>query len=478
MFGRYKIENIFLSIGLIFGLLLVFLVPPLQSPDEDSHFKKAYLVSNMHFFPEVGPNGEIGNYISKSIVDFEDSLRYLIGNMDAKYSYKSQYFSSHLEVDKGQSVFIQYSTSQANPILFIPQSLGMFILKVTVDNPLFGFNQSISPINYLYIGRVFNLIFYLVMCYFSLKIIPILKNALLLITLMPMTFSLASSLSYDCVIISTIFLFVAFVLRICIDTKITVIDRRLFLFFLIFSIVIIQFKQVYYPLFLLTLFIPVTKFRNKKAKIIFISSMIAAGVISLLLWSGLTNTLLHKAKAVSDNHSLDQIKFILHSPFQYAEILFNTFKSSLKFYFVGFVGDLGWLDTNYPYLFLILYFAAIIISAFFDNTEFSVRIKLKVFSFTLSFIVIILIETALYAIWTSLDGMGGVGAALVTGVQGRYFIPISITMLIIFKNNFSSQNKFINSLSNKISFLVPHFIVFSMILTILIILIRYWIPVV
>lgn len=45
-----RINKLFLKLMFIFGIVFVFVIPPFQMADEDSHFKKAYLVSNLNFF--------------------------------------------------------------------------------------------------------------------------------------------------------------------------------------------------------------------------------------------------------------------------------------------------------------------------------------------------------------------------------------------------------------------------------------------
>lgn len=475
MLERRKVEHIFLSLGIIFGLILVFLIPPLQAPDEDSHFKKSYIVSTLNLFPQIGPQGNIGNYVPRSILEFENSMRNMMGNMDAKYSYKSMYVSSHLEVAQGEEEFVEFSTSKTNPILFVPQAIGMFLLKVTFDNPVLHWSDNISPVNYVYVGRVANLIFYLVMCYYAIKHIPFLKNTLLLIALMPMTLSLASSLSYDALINGSLFLFLAVVLKVCFSDEVKVIDRKTMLFFIVFSAIMIHFKQVYVPLLLLILFIPKEKFSNKKQKVYFSLSVLGAAILSYAIWSGLSGFLLRNATVASDSNAVDQIKFIINHPFQYASILWDTMMASGRFYFIGFIGNLGWLDTNYPFLYLIMYAVIIFFSAVFDQTSVQVGYRFKVSSVLIGILVIILVETALYIIWTSIEGLGGVGAPLITGVQSRYFIPIAIPVLLVLKNNFCSYNRYGEKAATLYNWAVPRFVVFSMILTTFILMLRYWI---
>ncbi|MBY0009526.1 DUF2142 domain-containing protein [Paenibacillus typhae] len=471
-----KIEYKFLSLALIFGLLFVFLIPPLQAADEDSHFKKSYLVSSLHLFAETNADGRVGNYIPQSIMDFENNQRYIMGNMDAKYSYKNQYIDTHVQVDKGESVFIEYSTSKTNPILFIPQAIGMFLIKVTIDNPIFNLNDDISPINYLYAGRISNLFFYVLLCFFAIRTIPFMKNTLFLLCLMPMNFSLAASLSYDGIIIGTLFLFISFIFKFAYDADIIKLNKSFLYSIIIFSIVIIQLKQIYYPLMFLILLIPLTKYENKKQRNIWFVYTLVAGVLSYAVWGAISKLFIQAGSTSTSSLATEQVKFILGSPIEYLHILLSSINNNLEFYFISFVGNLGWLDTNFPYVFTMLYFAMLIISAIFDKSSnvSTIDYKHKLFILGVCLSVVVLIETALYVIWTSV--VNGVGSPNITGVQGRYFIPISISMLIILKNNYwKDKFKKIN-IHKFVDFIIPRVAVFSLILTLIILLLRYWIP--
>lgn len=46
----FKFEYIFVLFAMFLGLILIFFIPPFQSPDEPVQFLKAYSVSEGHFF--------------------------------------------------------------------------------------------------------------------------------------------------------------------------------------------------------------------------------------------------------------------------------------------------------------------------------------------------------------------------------------------------------------------------------------------
>lgn len=471
-----SIEKRFITLGLIFGMLFIFLIPPLQAPDEDSHFKKSFLVSSLHPFPIVNAEGKIGNYIPEALMNFENKLRPMMGNMDVKYSYKDQYFDSHLRVQRGQSLFTEYSTSQSNPILFLPQAAGMLFVKATLENPIFT-NDNISPINYVYGGRIFNLAFFLTCCYYAIKNIPFFKNGLFLLCLMPMTMILASSLSYDAIIIGTIFLYLSFVLKLIYSDDVKMISKKNLYALIVFSVLLIQFKQVYFPLLLLVLLIPVSRFRDKKQKYTWISIIVSSGVVAYLLWTGLMKLIL-RGSMVADTNAGEQIHFILTSPFGYVHILLHTFKTGLLFYLNSFIGNLGWLDTNFPVVFIVVYFVLLLAAFLFNDHPGKVRIKGRdkgLFAI-LGILVVVLIESALYITWTSIPEIGGVGNPVVSGVQGRYFIPVSLVFFLLLAINSVNLNQRFIKIKDGLNMVIPKFAIFSLAFTIVILFLRYWVP--
>ena len=48
---NFKPATFFVYCAIIFGIILTVLIPPFQSPDEDSHFKRAYVVSYGKLYP-------------------------------------------------------------------------------------------------------------------------------------------------------------------------------------------------------------------------------------------------------------------------------------------------------------------------------------------------------------------------------------------------------------------------------------------
>ena len=102
---KFSIEKKYLYIALIFGILFVFIVPPFQSPDEDSHFKKAYQVSKGKFYPEVKKN-VIGNYFPTEMLNYINIKTKYIGNRDKKYKYSEMVLDQYTKLNYEERKYI------------------------------------------------------------------------------------------------------------------------------------------------------------------------------------------------------------------------------------------------------------------------------------------------------------------------------------------------------------------------------------
>ena len=114
---KFEEHKAYIYLALIFGFIFVFITPPFQSPDEDSHFKKAYQVSKGNFYPIV-KNNKKGNYFPKEMnIYIQDKLSY-IGDRDKKYSYSSMVLDQYSKMNYDNKVFNSYSTNSVMNFIF------------------------------------------------------------------------------------------------------------------------------------------------------------------------------------------------------------------------------------------------------------------------------------------------------------------------------------------------------------------------
>lgn len=172
----------------------------------------------------------------------------------------------------------------------------------------------------------------------------------------------------------------------------------------------------------------------------------------------------------------EQLIFIINHPFEYAGIILRTISELKFFYLNSFVGNLGWLDTNFPPIFIVLYFLLLLFIAFIDtNHEIIISWRNKIYGFLVFILIFLLVETSLYLIWTSLPEIGGIGHEIVSGVQGRYFIPFSLlAFILLYSNHYLKDWK--SRACNALDQLIVPISYFTTALMTFILIIRYWIP--
>ena len=141
------------------------------------------------------------------------------------------------------------------------------------------------------------------------------------------------------------------------------------------------------------------------------------------------------------NASSDQISFIITHLIDYVFITIRTYFENFNVYAENlFFGEQLYHSQLKVYSILsIIYLILIFMTLFNEKSKMTISNKIKVLITVLIFIILILIGTALYVQFTS--EWAGVGNLFITGIQGRYFIPICFLLIFIvnYKRKFISD---------------------------------------
>ncbi len=472
---RGRIEEHFLIYILVFGCCLVFLTPPIQSPDEDSHFKKSYLLSKFVFFP-VEIDGNIGNYFPEAVINFIDKKTYMKGNVNSKQSYSDYYLDSNLPVNYSKTVFNTFSTSRVFPLVYFPQSIGMLLGRI-VNCLSIGRNiNRYTPANMIYWGRLFNLLFFSIVVYYAIKICPVVKIPIALLASMPMTVHLAASLSYDALLIAFSFMVFASTMHLLLAENMSNFEIKKYKYIIFFSgIVLVFVKQLYLLTTCLVFVIPTDRFRSKKRK--YLEIFLFYFVVCLLYV--IYNAILQKLKLIDSPYSYSsqlvkrQLFFVINNPMGFLKILVNTTIKSRDFLFVSFFGNLGWLDTNFPYSFLQIIMVSMVGFSIFDDSN-NQKWNIVLISACIIVSLVFLINLSQYLFWTPFVNGGEIGSVFVSGVQGRYYIPLApMFFAILPKIKIGERiDSFIKKSSKKFAQVLMLVMFMQNIITILL---RYWV---
>jgi len=441
-------EIIFVCLAASVGLFMVFATPPFQAPDEWDHLFRAFQLSEGRLIAEQREN-LVGGWIPESIFNFGKSFAH-IPRTERKIDkgFVSQFREQPLDAD--QRVFAAFSnTAPYSPIQYIPQIAAIWLSRIL----------NLSVLNLLYSARGLNLLFYILLSWLAIRLTPMLKWTMVLVCLMPMNIFLAASLSSDPMTNGLIFLLTALVLKAASSAEMIRWSEILPIFFV--SILVGLVKQVYFLLPLVTIIIPFHRFASRKRKIAFSSITLCLAIIANVFWLIVVR---HIAQANPWANPRDQLAFIFSNPWDFVFIMFSTLHDRWMEYFAGLVGILGWLDTLLPFWLYWSYIPVLICTAFFEKSNAAMK------NYTERLVLAgIAVVTSLFIAISVYLTYSYVGETVVRGVQGRYFVPLVMPILLIF------SNRRFNIPSRWIQLMIPSYCLVVLVVTCLTIINRYYI---
>lgn len=404
-----KIEKLFLLIILLIGPLYLLFFPVNSLPDEATHSFRIYEIAN-------------GNLISKKYNKVVSGRRMDKNISSAVYNNKTynKYLSNiKIKSSKDKKIYQFNNTSLYSFVCYLPQVTGVLFSKI--------FTSSI--VVQLVFSKIFNFIVYVLFMYFAIKFLPIKKEILLLIGLLPLSVQEAVSLSPDSLTIASSALLVSYILYLR-SSKEKEIKKNNLIVLGVLSFIVSQCKIVYLPLCLLSFLIPNNKFKNIKHKYKSLILIILIVSIVSLLWLKIAGQFLPSSGGSID--SAKQLNNIITNPVKYIYVLFYTFNVGfIDYIFQAFGSSLGTLNINISN---ILVFANILIYVILSMCDDGTVVK-KISGYNKWFIllivigVILLMCTSLYIQWTPVNNFE------VLGIQGRYLIPILFVSSLLFINN-------------------------------------------
>lgn len=404
----FKSENLhiyFALIGFILGLLIIVLQPSMTyySWDDQIHFENTINFYGRDVHYSVGEtsavdtnNINVGRGGISSINDREDQESYFDKNVGE------------------QAVGLRRRPTSAN-IAYLPMTIGYFAAK-TVGLP---FSVAFR------VGKIFNLLLYILLVAYAIKLLKIGKRVLMVIALFPVMIFLASEYSYDAAVFGGITVSLAIIINLLVDKKEKVTFKKL-LVMLVAMMFACSAKAIYSPLLLLFVLIPNDRFdTKKKAKILKIGIIL---ISVFLLAAGVLGTTggMVSGDARGGNTSVSgQLASIFRSPVDFLVLLKRQAVDQFYRYMVGpsiisfSYASEGDFSNLYFLLFTVFVFVGIT-----DTNEKNLQKNKKICSAVLISAVAVLIWVALYLTFTP------VGEQHVNGVQPRYFIPLLLPLVL------------------------------------------------
>ncbi len=409
---RMSPADLYTLVAVFFGAIFIFLTPPFGVGDETTHVERTYEIATGAFFGAKGLPAGLQTFIDDAFTRIKSDEKI------SGYDY-ARWSGIGLEAD--------HIEPYADPMRAIMrlQYPGNYIHLA----PVMGAALAIGapPLAILYFLRAAALLAGILLVRQAIRLAPAaFRPAMLFIALLPTSLVFFSGVNSESVLIGLGFLWFAFLANLAARPH-EPLTRKEIAGLLLLGFAIGQFKSGYFLLPSLALILPAGKFTSPAQRLIILLLTIAPGAFVSLCWMTAAKTAMlgdiaystAPGNRVAPN---EQIAFVLADPLRYGVIVFRTlFLSSEGGEAVrGMVGLGGW--TNIPLIapvYAMLFIAAIALWTSSDRappamaTPLAILIQAGIFGG-----VTLLVLTMMYVGWT------GVGAPVIEGFQGRYWLPM------------------------------------------------------
>ena len=400
---------------LVGGIVLSFLTPVYQVPDEIAHFSRAWQVSEGFFLSPAQEREDGKSNLISSVPSVFFHEKITAGLASKKYSFSdiSGFLSTPLENDKRTIQRINASGEYA-PVLYFPQALGAYIVRI-----LGG-----SAGQIYYAMRIAAVLFVALCIFWSIRVLPEKGLLIFLLAMMPMFLAESASIAADAVLYGVCIFVSAYILSLASDGSEEKLTAGQIFMLLFMSAVVGLLKQIYGTIMLLYFLIPSKKMKSLKNYLALGCVLLLVCLFSSFAWIYMSTLQYNAAMAINKHISgvdaIEQAKFLVHNPVRGIFVFVKSNILSAKFFASSFVGTLGWLTLKLPMWFYFLYAVLIIIGSLYGKLNLSLAHRIIML---IGFLATLLaLDVYMYLTWTP------VAEGQVAGIQGRYFIPAAMML--------------------------------------------------
>jgi len=412
-------EFLFVMIGYLFGLSLVFANPPFHSNDEDRHFYNSYFLSTGQIRP-VQHENQIGGYLPSNLYNVSATFQGIPFYSGARIFPAKLKELKSVRLDESSTMFYDNPSYRTNPVPYLPYAAGILIARIVNSN----------PINLLWGARCAGLLAFLCIVFFAIRIMPVHKFLLFALALNPMTLYQAASVTYDAMSVSLSFLLVALALNYAFqERQIRVGQIVLFLFV---AIVHCFAKPGYFLIPFVFFVIPQRNIGSMKKTVGLFFCLVLIGFLPDLIWGGYVSSLhLNGGKALCKDFvygTREQWNSIARAPTSFLVHFLLNFIVQGKEWMIGAMGRLGYSYTHLNHTVLFFHGLALIALSGLDSSKaLIISLRQKLILGCVSIGTIGFIAAAFFY-------GSPVGAHTIFGLQGRYFIPAMLPILLLNSN--------------------------------------------
>jgi len=411
------------------------LIPPFQSPDEDVHVKRAYLLGHGQVWLSTPANSPTGGLIDQGLLQLMAQFEGLPFHAENKLSANELYEAGQIRWEGTYAFSPTSAISHYFPFLYAPQALGLRI----------GELLNLSVLHTYQLAKLFALIAACALIYGALSIYPF-SLAVLGLFVLPMSLFQMGSASLDGIAHAMSLFVIALYLKISqqssakqsstkqTSTKQTttgVVNSLVWQGILLALCIALLTSSRMQLLPLLFLLWSCSRQTGQK-KYLFYAA--AVGLFTLT-WILLSITSVVDAKVTTSLTPIQALGFYLTHPITGAQVLLSTLTNLaiVKSYATSFIGVLGWLDASLPkvqYGILGALLALLVILCFSWRPS-GLSKHHQTILVSCAVCVMGIVFAALLIQWTPHP------ATVILGVQGRYFFVPALLMCAAFTRPFA-----------------------------------------
>ncbi len=402
-----RTEILFAIVALLIGTFQISTIPllPGMSADDEAHYERTLVLANV--FNGVYYEAEVKAFENYASVILEHDT-YDKESRNERYEEYNKLYAEKSVINHG------FGERGVWSVAYVPSAIGIILAK----------GLSLSFTNTLFLSKFMNLLAYVIVSYFAIKIIKSGKVLMSVLCLIPTLIYLAGNFSYDTWVFAFMMLgFSFFANMVRTERKI---ENKEFIAMNICFLIGILPKAIYVFALIPLLFIPRTRFKARKQRALYYVFIVVT--VLLLMASFLIPLLLNTGGASdvrggADVNSAGQIQYILANKGEFVKNLGAFLNSFLS------LDKQNALVQYYEYLgkgqFTVLTIVVIAIVAFVDKAE-KVKdaIAVRVSSFITFIICNAMVAVSMYIIFTA------VASESVAGCQNRYILPTLIPLCL------------------------------------------------
>jgi uncharacterized membrane protein len=422
--GPTQLHQYYFWIGLVLCSIYLTLTPPIQSPDEQNHFFRAWHVSEGNLFAEKTVDNRLGGKLPKSIKEQTDLFLKLKNCDTCKVTIQECLNFIGSDIEPSNVEFIDFANTGFYPsINYLPQAIGIKFAGLISEKVGLAF----------YFARLFNALCWLLLTTLALKIAPAFKWHLLLLLLLPASLAFHISVNQDLIVHGLGFIFIAVLIKYAISEQ-----QRTWKDYALISVllaVLVTMKPTLIPLCLCILLVTDKIKWTKRIALLVVFSILP--LFAFLISSYISSYLFipydqydpeaRIGQTLNPGVNPDaQLNHILKHPISSLWIFIKSLALSLPSTAAHYLGKFGWMANYLPgWLIALLAICILLITQTVVN---SLRQRQRFILLATLAILVLVFCISMYMLWVP------VGHPELWNIQGRYFILFIPILLLCVPN--------------------------------------------